>query len=213
MSSLAISVLVKIILSRNIVFLKSDESASSNMENCQENSEISVLDLPELALECILEKLPPSGLCNLSGVCSSFKDRCRTDYLWEKHMKQKWGKIIGPAAHREWKWHIASGRNFFNIGKESQNGVLSLFSLFWPMSWMGSQVVSCKKKKKRSFPVDSIMSWYLALENGKFWFPAQVYNREVYDCFAYLLIVLNFIMYGTLLNVSCFLSPSVWINN
>lgn len=26
--------------------------------------------------------------------------------------------------------------------------------------------------------MDSIMGWYLALENGKFWFPAQVYNRE-----------------------------------
>ena len=25
---------------------------------------------------------------------------------------------------------------------------------------------------------DSIMSWYLSMESGKFWFPAQVYNRE-----------------------------------
>jgi len=33
-------------------------------------------------------------------------------------------------------------------------------------------------KKKDFPPVDSIMSWYLALESGNFWFPAQVYNRE-----------------------------------
>lgn len=25
---------------------------------------------------------------------------------------------------------------------------------------------------------DSVMSWYLHMESGKFWFPAQVYNRE-----------------------------------
>ncbi|KAG9148650.1 hypothetical protein Leryth_019154 [Lithospermum erythrorhizon] len=33
-------------------------------------------------------------------------------------------------------------------------------------------------KTKNYPPVDSVMSWYLALESGKFWFPAQVYNRE-----------------------------------
>ncbi|KAE8657852.1 Detected protein of unknown function [Hibiscus syriacus] len=33
--------------------------------------------------------------------------------------------------------------------------------------------------KQCSLPGDSIMSWFLALETCRFWFPAQVYNREV----------------------------------
>ena len=36
------------------------------------------------------------------------------------------------------------------------------------------------KPLMNSLPDDSIMSWYLSIEKGKFWFPAQVYNREVY---------------------------------
>ncbi|KAI6669640.1 hypothetical protein NL676_004525 [Syzygium grande] len=97
-----------------------------------------VLDLPELVLECILERLPPAELFNMAGVCSSLRNRCVSDHLWERHMKQKWGRVIGPAAYREWK---------------------------------------CEKQRI-PLPTDSIMSWYLALETGKFCFPAQVYNRE-----------------------------------
>ncbi|XP_057776240.1 F-box protein At2g32560-like isoform X2 [Salvia miltiorrhiza] len=35
-----------------------------------------------------------------------------------------------------------------------------------------------KDKKNTSLPHNSLMSCYLALESGKFWFPAQVFNRE-----------------------------------
>lgn len=139
---------------------------------------MSLLDLPELTLDCILDRLSPAGLCSMAGVCSSFRDRCRGDHLWEKHMKQKWGKVIGPAAFREWQWHIAStNRNRPNLnghgsGSSKQKGFLG-FSWFRPNS-------SNYQQRKTDFllPIDSIMSWYLSLETGKFWFPAQVFNRE-----------------------------------
>ncbi|XP_002533285.2 F-box protein At2g32560 [Ricinus communis] len=144
-----------------------------------EISEVSVLDLPELALECILEKLPPKGLCSMAGVCTSLRQRCLSDHLWERHMKQKWGKIIGPAAYREWQFHIASRNDFGTCKQGKQKGLMRLLSIVWPPSWIRPKD-DCNIfiKQRSSLPVDSIMSWYLALETGRFWFPAQVYNRE-----------------------------------
>ncbi|KAF3453167.1 hypothetical protein FNV43_RR03604 [Rhamnella rubrinervis] len=123
------------------------KTLTCKVENVEEEPEMSVLDLPELALECILERLPPDALCSMASVCSSLRDRCMSDHLWKKHMKQKWGRIIGPAAYREWQWHLATRTNLGNPKQGKQK-------------------------------VDSIMAWYLALETGRFCFPAQVYNRE-----------------------------------
>ncbi|KAK4482790.1 hypothetical protein RD792_009960 [Penstemon davidsonii] len=139
--------------------------------NETKSSEMSVLDLPDLVLECILEKLPPEGLCRMASVCTSLRDKCISDHLWEKHMKSKWCKIVGPAAYREWQWFLASSKGsiFFNQG--NQNGGL--------FGYLVRLLPFRNISKKSSFtPVDSVMSWYLALESGKFWFPAQVYNRE-----------------------------------
>ncbi|KAL5997378.1 hypothetical protein ACLOJK_008308 [Asimina triloba] len=104
--------------------------------------ELSILDLPDLVLECILGKLSLVGLCSMAAVCRSLRERCWSNHLWERHMREKWSRAVGPAAHREW--------SKFDWGR----------------------------KPKSSLPVDSMMSWYLALHSGKFWFPAQVYNRE-----------------------------------
>lgn len=143
------------------------------------SSEMSVLDLPELVLECILERLPPEGLCSMASVCSSLRDRCMSDHLWDRHLKQKWGRIIGPAAYREWQWHIATRKDscFFNQAK--QRGFLNYLSQLWPFTSVRSNLKNRIIKQKNLPPVDSVMSRYLALESGKFWFPAQVYNREV----------------------------------
>ncbi|KAF6155427.1 hypothetical protein GIB67_019953 [Kingdonia uniflora] len=142
----------------------------------EENDGMSVLDLPELALECILERLPPLALYNMTGVCSSLRERCRSDYLWERHMKEKWGRLLGIAALREWQGHIASKNEF--LGNQSKRkGLAKSLSCVWPISWIRSKVQNCSKPRSY-FPVDSMMAWYLSLESGKFWFPAQVYNRE-----------------------------------
>lgn len=66
-------------------------------ESTTEENEICLLDLPELVLESILERLRPDGLCSMAGVCSALRDRCTSDRLWERHMKRKWGRVIGPA--------------------------------------------------------------------------------------------------------------------
>ncbi|GKV26287.1 hypothetical protein SLEP1_g35619 [Rubroshorea leprosula] len=149
---------------------------ASKDDNFEEAQGMSVLDLPELALECILERLPPAGLCSMAGVCSSLRTMCTSDHLWDRHMKQKWGKILGPAAHREWQWHIASRRNSSNFKQGKHRGWMKLLQLVRPLSWIRSRVDDSSRQS--SCPVDSVMSWYLALETGRFWFPAQVYNRE-----------------------------------
>ncbi|KAJ8633284.1 hypothetical protein MRB53_026620 [Persea americana] len=150
----------------------------SKVENVEEDVNFSILDLPELALECILEKLPPTGLCTMAGVCRSLRDRCRSDHLWERHLKNKWGSVVGHAAYREWKWFIASRKDSgASEGGQSKGWIASL-SCVWPVSWLRLKMDSSSGNPRIRFPVNSIMSWYLSLESGKFWFPAQVYNRE-----------------------------------
>ncbi|KAK4278855.1 hypothetical protein QN277_016640 [Acacia crassicarpa] len=144
---------------------------------------LSVLDLPDLVLECILERLSPPALCKMAGVCRSLRERCVGDYFWEKHMKQKWGRVIGPAAYRQWQCHIASKRDdVVTLIKAKERGLLRFlpFSL-WPFSWIRSLKVASNNsssKQQSSLPTHSVMAWYLAVESGSFWFPAQVYNRE-----------------------------------
>lgn len=157
---------------------KMKKSFSSTVESVESTSDMSLLDLPDLVLECILEKLPPTGLCKMTSVCTSLRERCMSDHLWEKHMRNKWARILGPAAYREWQWYIASGQGsiFFNQGK--QKGLMGYLTYLWPVLLIRSSFSSISKKNNFP-PLDSIMSWYFALESGKFWFPAQVYNREV----------------------------------
>ncbi|KAJ8635391.1 hypothetical protein MRB53_009658 [Persea americana] len=154
------------------------EKILSKVENVEEDVKFSILDLPELALECILEKLPPAGLCTMAGVCTSLRDRCRSDHLWEKHMKKKWGRVVGHAAYREWKWFIASRKDSGASDGGQSKGWIASLSCVWPVSWLKLKMDSSSSKPRNRLPDDSIMSWYLSLESSKFWFPAQVYNRE-----------------------------------
>lgn len=154
---------------------------SSRVGNVEERDSLSLLDLPDLTLECILEKLSPSGLCTMGGVCTSLRERCRDDRLWERHMMEKWGRLIGAAAYREWQLHVASRSRVRNISDQTKKKGLfeSLVSKIWPFSWIRPKLATSDCKVRTSLPVESVMSLYLSLESGKFWFPAQVYNREV----------------------------------
>ena len=153
------------------------KNSSAKVESVEMESEMSVLDLPDLVLESILEKLPPEGLCRMASVCSFLRERSIGDHLWEKHMKNKWSKIVGPAAYREWQWHIASGKGLVCSNQGNQNSLVGYLTQLWPIVLIRSGFSSGAKKSNFP-PVDSTMSWYVALESGKFWFPAQVYNRE-----------------------------------
>ncbi|KAL9233572.1 hypothetical protein vseg_008552 [Gypsophila vaccaria] len=162
------------------VVMKHDCVSSSMFEHSEhsEQSTTSLLDLPELALDCILEKLSPTGLRNMSVVCSSLRERCISDHLWEGHLKQRWGHVLGPAAYREWQRFIASRQTVSSLDRKKSDGFMKFFRHFWPLSCFLSSIFDEPSKVHSSAVVDSFMSWYLALESGKFWFPAQVYNRE-----------------------------------
>ncbi|GFP95547.1 F-box protein at2g32560 [Phtheirospermum japonicum] len=140
----------------------------------EETSGNFLLDLPDLPLDCVLEKLSHLDLYNLSRVCSTLRQKCTSDHLWEKHMNKKWGGVIGDAAYREWQCQIASKRAHKLLHCKSQSK-FKLFSGFFDFFGFKSEQ---KSYLRSSLPVSSVMSCYLALENGKFWFPAQVFNRE-----------------------------------
>ncbi|KAM6548048.1 hypothetical protein CsatB_019724 [Cannabis sativa] len=157
--------------------LKKMALCSTRVENVEENERISLLDLPELTLECIFERLSPAGLCSMAGVCSSLRERCTSDHLWEIHLKQKWGKVIGDTAYQEWQCQVASRNGPSLSGQDKKKGLFESLLSSRPFSWITPKLEkSCKVRT--TLPVDSIMAWYLSLESGNFWFPAQVYNRE-----------------------------------
>ncbi|GAB4851761.1 hypothetical protein Ancab_031162 [Ancistrocladus abbreviatus] len=158
-----------------LVLLKGHSGAP--VESVGEGVEVSLLDLPELALECILEQLSPAELCSMAGACRYLRDKCRSDRLWQKHMEKKWGRVIGKAAHREWHWHISNNKRRSFIGGSKNEGILGFILSVLPLSLVRF-LLHDERKCEGSLPVDSIMAWYLSLEIGQFWFPAQVYNRE-----------------------------------
>ncbi|XP_057480622.1 F-box protein At2g26850 [Actinidia eriantha] len=181
-SFLHISKLIKTSLSAN--FLKiplkmsmKKKALSSKVENVEATGEICVLDLPDLILDSILERLPPDGLCKMASVCTAMRDRCTCDRLWERHMKRKWDRVIGPAAFTEWQLHIVSRKDSGFLERSQRRGLMRSLSRLWPLSLIVPNFENTGLRKS-SLPVHSVMSCYLALETGKFWFPAQVYNRE-----------------------------------
>ncbi|XP_010673037.2 F-box protein At2g26850 [Beta vulgaris subsp. vulgaris] len=142
-----------------------------------EDEGILLLELPDLALDLILDRLSPAELCSMAGVCSYLRGKCRSNHMWEKHMKNKWGRVIGNAALVKWHEHKHKPQNKrkFSLRGNKNGGII--FSL-WPFSLMVRPKLGGTSLIKGSLPPDSIMSWYLSLESGEFWFPAQVYNRE-----------------------------------
>ncbi|KAL2226051.1 UNVERIFIED_CONTAM: F-box protein [Sesamum indicum] len=145
----------------------------------EEKDGISLLDLPDLVLDCILEKLSPADLCSMAGVCSYLRETCASDHLWEKRLKQKWGGVIGEAAYKEWQCRqIASKMDPKFLHSTAKRSKFRLFS--GPLEFLKhkSELKESSKSSSRCpLPPNSVMSCYLALESGKFWFPAQVFNR------------------------------------
>ncbi|XP_059288351.1 F-box protein At2g26850-like isoform X2 [Lycium ferocissimum] len=152
----------------------------SKIENVVEkDDEISLLDLPDLTLECIFERLQPNGLCKMAAICSSLREKCTSDHLWEKHMKQKWGTLIGSAAYKEWQCYITSrNEDLLLENSRKKRDLLGNFSKIRQLLWNRLKENDDNKKVINSSSMSSNMDWYLSLETGKFWFPAQVFNRE-----------------------------------
>ncbi|XP_023741326.2 F-box protein At2g26850 [Lactuca sativa] len=150
---------------------------SSKTETLEKNKKKDVVclsDLPDLPLECILEKLSPAGLTSMSGVSRSFRAMCTQDHLWERHLNQKWGKILmGDSVYKEWQAYIDTKKKQTLLSSSKGKGYFRVFTTgFW---WKKNVKLN---NTRICLPVDSIMAWYLSLETGNFSFPAQVYNRE-----------------------------------
>ena len=139
----------------------------NNISKAKLGDKFWLLDLPELPLESILERLSPSELCCMATLCKSLRDRCQSDYLWDKLLKQKWGHVIGDSAYKQWLCHVDS-RNT-QIRQQNQK------SLFGSFLWIRPKSHDADRERSNH----SAMDLYISLTNGKFWFPAQVFNREV----------------------------------
>ncbi|PKA50514.1 F-box protein [Apostasia shenzhenica] len=132
-------------------------SCCSEAENHDPPGNKTVLDLPELALELILAKLSPLELYKMGCVSRALRRRCRSDHLWERHFREKWSRVLGEAGRRKWEQRVASRREF-SIGDEAGG--------------------KGGRKPWKPLPANSIFSFYLEIESGRFSFPAQIYNRE-----------------------------------
>ncbi|CAK9869556.1 unnamed protein product [Sphagnum jensenii] len=153
---------------------------SKQVESVEEISEcMSVLDLPELALEGILVRLPAASLVHMAVVCQDLRKRCRNDHLWQHLFHQKWARIAGPSGFRKWQQHLTTSSQQAGVGAVDRS--LRLWgwplSCLWPFSWLNLQ----GQQPVTSPAPNSLMAWYWALESGTFWFPAQVYNQLSYD--------------------------------
>ncbi|RWV84897.1 hypothetical protein BHE74_00026195 [Ensete ventricosum] len=174
-------------ISTSVSFEKANTSRKKSAPRSEGSEErtvkrgTNILDLPELTLDCILEKLSPKELVTVACVCRCLRDRCRSDHLWESHMRKKWGRLLGKAAGRQWESYAASRKQALGSatlvqhtkGKKSWTG--SLFS----RSNSDADDIRLNIVNNTS-PADVTMSWwYSALESGRLWLPAQIYNREV----------------------------------
>jgi hypothetical protein len=145
-----------------------------------------LLDLPELALDRVLEELSPASLAAMACVCAGLRDRCSMDGLWARHVRGKWGRVLGAAARREWEAELADRAAAAACPRPSRRrSWADSLACAWPFSWVG-----CRWAKEGTAdpsvhqqaappPADTVAAWYRSLECGEFWFPAQVYNREV----------------------------------
>ncbi|GJN17409.1 hypothetical protein PR202_gb04471 [Eleusine coracana subsp. coracana] len=158
-------------------------------EKQEEEMQFPLLDLPELALDRVLEELSPAPLAAMACVCAALRDRCSSDALWGRHLRAKWGRVLGPAARKEWEAELGRARNAAAAAGPARpgrrRGWVDSLACAWPFSWIGCRWLRCDATAVAAEPPehaapakDTVAAWYRALECGEFCFPAQVYNRE-----------------------------------
>ncbi|KAF8751306.1 hypothetical protein HU200_012184 [Digitaria exilis] len=156
-----------------------------------------VLDLPELALDRVLEELSPASLAAMACVCAELRDRCSGDALWGRHLRAKWGRVLGAAARKEWEAELGAMATRASAPRPARrrSWVVDSLACAWPFSWIACRLLKVDDAAvapapgavaaepapapvPAATPTDTMAMWYRALECGEFWFPAQVYNRE-----------------------------------
>lgn len=159
-------------------FAMSQENNSISKLNKQKDSKTSLLNLPDVVLDCILERLSPLDLCKVARVCTHLRNRSRSDYLWEKHIQQKWSRLLGEDTQHEWEWHRTNITKLFSKNVLVQHDLSASHEIItdvWPFRCLRSHlenygaltnlIKNCSK-----------MALFICLETGRFWFPAQVFE-------------------------------------
>ncbi|KAJ1285859.1 hypothetical protein BS78_03G310500 [Paspalum vaginatum] len=148
-----------------------------------------LLDLPELVLDRVLEELSPASLAAMACVGAALRDRCSADALWQRHLRLKWGRVLGAAARKEWEAEMACRAARATAPRPARRrSWADSLACAWPFSWIGGRWLRGGPVHAVPAPAapaappqkqkDTVAAWYRALECGDFWFPAQVYNRE-----------------------------------
>jgi hypothetical protein len=155
-----------------------------------------LLDLPELALDRVLEELSPASLAATACVCAALRDRCSAGALWGHHLRRKWGRVLGAAARKEWEAELRARVAATAAPRPARRrSWADSLACAWPFSWIGCRWLRCDAPvaaeplapaKSAVPPADTVAALYRALECGEYCFPAQVYNREVLYLLAHL---------------------------
>jgi len=74
------------------------------LEN-QRDCKVSLLDLPSKVVYYILRRLSPQDWVWVAQLCTRLRDISRSNYLWEKHVEQKWSRLVGNDAYHELEYH------------------------------------------------------------------------------------------------------------
>ncbi|CAJ2671679.1 unnamed protein product [Trifolium pratense] len=138
------------------------------------------LDLPNQTIDCILERLSPKELCRVAEVCTYLRNQSSSDYLWKKHVQQKWSKLVGDVVQQVWQWHRAKIKDArsFSLYRDVMDSCAA-FRGTWPF-------VGIQSYLENHWPYISLMknysqkALYTCLETGCFWFPAQLYRNPMY---------------------------------
>lgn len=164
--------------------MSSEKNCVSKLEKQKDCKVYSLLDLPEWTMDCILECLSPMDLFRVAQVCTNLRDKTRNDALWEKLIKQKWGRLLGDAAYHEWQWHttkFANTQSIFSL-QQNQTGSCGSFSGVWPFLNFHSYLENFTDLITL-FKNCSKMALYICLESGRFWFPVQLYKAANLLCY------------------------------
>lgn len=158
-----------------------------------------LLKLPEPILDNILEKLSPKELCNLSEVSTRLMRRCRSNRLWDKHVQLKWGRVLSDVAYGEWQYHVMrimnNEENPSLLQMNPSNGLLGSFIGDWPSLCLSSYLENPRDLISLLLSNYSSLALYISLQNGRFWFPAQVYQMEPVSYFSLYLFIMSYLFF------------------
>jgi len=112
-------------------------------------------------------------LYRVSQVCTRLRNISRGDCLWEKHVKQKWSRLVGNDAYHEREYHRTKYKELLVDQNLSRScGTISGDSFFR----RHHSYLKSNRSLTALIKNHSKIALYIFLETSRFWFPAQVYK-------------------------------------